>query len=1001
MIIKVFNRPKSRNASFERSKEYIERFEAAVAVFRSPNLDPERDILEQMNETVAQGTGRVRNPVYHLMASCQARSLSIPRAKEIAERLVQAVGADDHQWIAALHGDTENPHLHILINRIHATDFNGLSTYNDFNKLNAAAKTLEPEYARVQGDKASPKATDQEVYTGQQSMQTWMRTTVMPEIARNVLSSRNRSWHRFHETIATFGLDYDGERFIDRSAKHQVKVKATSVSPLLQPSSLERALGAYEPRATSIMLNTDGYGTQRARHALPTERVRRPDIAPLYRRWMAEYDAWKNGGKQRAADARERLRKARDAALERNAEEEHKTRLMIRANASWNRVEKQWRRAVLVYIVERLNDEERTKTREAIHALALQRPNHLFRHWLKNLAKGGDPEADRIIRALRRGDAMDTRHLPDQANPNHPHAAFAAEAARAIESWHGMNEDERRSALQTIKYDDLPAYLADLSDRTNEARTLAAQMDMAEVASIKDEILSGLPTELRDDALTTTLARAAAMAPLAAKLTTHAYDYRSAWLLHTPMFVTGSVYAELSPHARTADRRAAVMHQTMEENGLDRNAPMPTALLETLPWNRRDSAAQKTFDSEFASGTIGASRPAQEKPDARRRLEEQYLDYIDGYAALGLGPEQQARHFYIQERRAIIDAAKIDAERADVPAKHWMTHSAITHDALRFRYERERAANLEIRVIRTLTGSEPPLNFADYLRSLEGDRDAQDLLATMHDRTPIALPEESTVLTERIHALRSEMGKNEIVYSLENRVAFRDDGDLLHLESAHDTDAADLALLFAAEKFGVTITLDGTDAFQREMLKRAVALGITVTNPELAEAQDLLRQEHAERIAKPAPAPQPKTDLQRAFEAAMTMPPGQERLDEIDRLTTRAVQDVVASAYQTRTTLEPAKEHETGTLRDLLIFGRKAYAVIDTDEGRVLSSLDAAYAEKLDLAPKAKVTLTTHATATIIRAAESAQRESSAEKPAAEKAITGRLRRTYAEGRSR
>ena len=70
-------------------------------------------LATQKMNTRAQG-----DKTYHVVLSFH-ENLSEKQLAEIEERVCSKLGFVAHQRISVLHGDTENPHLHIAINKIH------------------------------------------------------------------------------------------------------------------------------------------------------------------------------------------------------------------------------------------------------------------------------------------------------------------------------------------------------------------------------------------------------------------------------------------------------------------------------------------------------------------------------------------------------------------------------------------------------------------------------------------------------------------------------------------------------------------------------------------------------------------------------------------------------------------------------------------------------------------------------------------------------------------
>src|SRR5690348_11938334 len=103
---------------------YIGHNSKAIAVWTSPSIVAASTAASDMNMVadVAAIRGKeVRNPVYHYVLTWPANDLvSEQHALEAVQGSLKALGVTvDHQWVAALHGDSNYRHVHVVVNRIH------------------------------------------------------------------------------------------------------------------------------------------------------------------------------------------------------------------------------------------------------------------------------------------------------------------------------------------------------------------------------------------------------------------------------------------------------------------------------------------------------------------------------------------------------------------------------------------------------------------------------------------------------------------------------------------------------------------------------------------------------------------------------------------------------------------------------------------------------------------------------------------------------------------
>ena len=97
----------------------------------------------EMN-TVAQKNTRCLDPVYHIILSWPEHEQ--PAAELIfdaAEHALDALGLGTHQYVLAVHGNTDNRHCHIAVNRIHPRTFKSHNIAWAHKTLHRAARESE------------------------------------------------------------------------------------------------------------------------------------------------------------------------------------------------------------------------------------------------------------------------------------------------------------------------------------------------------------------------------------------------------------------------------------------------------------------------------------------------------------------------------------------------------------------------------------------------------------------------------------------------------------------------------------------------------------------------------------------------------------------------------------------------------------------------------------------------------------------------------------------
>lgn len=93
---------------------------------------------------VANGNGRVKKPAWHCLISWHEHERpDNEQMMEAALAALQALGAEEHQSVIAIHRDRDHHHVHIVINRIHPVTRKALNTGHDFARLERVCREME------------------------------------------------------------------------------------------------------------------------------------------------------------------------------------------------------------------------------------------------------------------------------------------------------------------------------------------------------------------------------------------------------------------------------------------------------------------------------------------------------------------------------------------------------------------------------------------------------------------------------------------------------------------------------------------------------------------------------------------------------------------------------------------------------------------------------------------------------------------------------------------
>lgn len=272
---------------------------------------------------VAAQNARVKDPVYHVVISWAAgENPTDDEAFSSAEYALRAVGMSDHQYVFAIHRDTDNVHVHIAVNRVNPDTFRAVYPERDYYKLDYAMRELELAngWQRVDGvysiferngktvidwSSASPnskgkrpsKASDMERHDGVESLFSYVRDK--PRKAVSALLKRDAiTWQSVHRLLAEYDLYLEpkGQGFAvySKSSPDVTPVKASDLHESLSKSRLEKRLGTYQPPVDVKIKVKSDYDKHRPSKRDPNLREeRRQERASARKGLREEYNNYK------------------------------------------------------------------------------------------------------------------------------------------------------------------------------------------------------------------------------------------------------------------------------------------------------------------------------------------------------------------------------------------------------------------------------------------------------------------------------------------------------------------------------------------------------------------------------------------------------------------------------------------------------------------------------------------------------------------------------------
>ena len=233
-------------------------------------LSPTTAAIEM--EALATENRRCKDPVFHLILSWrEMESPSKQQADEATRIALRELGLEDCQALWVLQRDTENPHVHIVVNRIHPDTHKAITPANGwtYKAVEKAARKIELaqgweveqngfytvtedgeiiEKSKSGKRSISQNAKDSEVHTAIKSAE-----RIAQEIAAPVIRNA-KNWHELHKNLAVQGITFEKKGSGAILWVGEKAVKASTAGRDISLSKLCDRLGAYEPRPSDIVV---------------------------------------------------------------------------------------------------------------------------------------------------------------------------------------------------------------------------------------------------------------------------------------------------------------------------------------------------------------------------------------------------------------------------------------------------------------------------------------------------------------------------------------------------------------------------------------------------------------------------------------------------------------------------------------------------------------------------------------------------------------------------
>lgn len=300
----------------------------------------------EMDMVGTQNT-RCNDPVYHVILSWPDAERPTPdQIFESARHCLKRMGMEAHQYVFAIHDDTDNLHCHMTVNRVNPVSYKAASLYNDHFTLDRCCRELELKNGwkhdngpymvndtgaivrRQKFYKSAPAAARQLEHFGDKESLFSYAVDNCREKLDSLFLQAEYSWDDVHDVLIAAGLELrpkgQGLAIYDLGDDAQRPVKASRLHPELTLESQQELIGTFTPAAivrdvdrdgkdvlmTAVNIDSqyDGLLHRRDKEARAERRVER---AMAREDLIARYKAYKTGFVRpviSAADVRTRFR---------------------------------------------------------------------------------------------------------------------------------------------------------------------------------------------------------------------------------------------------------------------------------------------------------------------------------------------------------------------------------------------------------------------------------------------------------------------------------------------------------------------------------------------------------------------------------------------------------------------------------------------------------------------------------------------------------------------
>lgn len=480
MLAKVPTKRNDGKSSFKSLQKYIEGRDVIdsetgeITGWERDSVSVETNCLDRDTAwremlAVADMNGRVKDPVYHAVISWQKDEKPTDRqAFEACQEAMKAIGMQGHQFVAAVHRDTDNHHVHLMVNRVNPETYKAVYPDRDFYKLDRTmrevelsqgwkhdngpfsvherdgnkvvdwAKSSAKEYRKEQAEKRIRRPTkvkDMEQHTGNESLYSYAQAEPKND-ARAVLQTPVASWQSLHRVLAKHGLelrptsDKMNAFRVHSAADPSICIKASAME--LGGGKLIKQLGPYEPLQTRYFDRDAEEKQTYSKHRPLRDPAKRTENREKRAKERAElrgkYDGFVDEWKVTKAPAKAELANSQKLRRKSLTDQHKATREAIRRSGLDGNNRKALT-SVAAFTVAAKRDELKAIIKAENTSFRKEKcPS--YRDWVTDRAEAGDPAAIAQLRGFSYADKRKGKRQqePDIADVQRPYFAATSDS---------------------------------------------------------------------------------------------------------------------------------------------------------------------------------------------------------------------------------------------------------------------------------------------------------------------------------------------------------------------------------------------------------------------------------------------------------------------------------------------------------------------------------------------------------------------------------------------